>query len=125
MDNAVRRMGRQDVVAALHIWSKYGVPTMGRAGDSTLDQSITTEPVWQYDPVKACKLMRDQQCQCRRARHAGRHADGQQRAMLDAVGGGRAVRTARHIGRHVDQVPEDLAGLRILITAHAVGHQPI
>jgi hypothetical protein len=26
------------------------------------------------------------------------------------------------IGRHVDQVPEDLTGLRILVAAHAVGH---
>jgi hypothetical protein len=64
MDNAVRRMGRQDTIAALHIWSKYGVPTMGAAGDSNVDKSITVEQVWQYDPVKACKLMRSPMDTC-------------------------------------------------------------
>jgi hypothetical protein len=56
MDNAVRRMGRQDVISALHIWSKYGVPIMGTAGDSNVNKSVALEQTWQYDPVKACKL---------------------------------------------------------------------
>lgn len=56
MDNAVRRMGRQDVISPLHVWSQYGVPTMGAAGDQNLHKSITVEQVWQYDPAKACKL---------------------------------------------------------------------
>jgi hypothetical protein len=56
MENAVRRMGRQDGISALHIWSKYGVPTMGTAGDSNVNKSIALEQTWQYDPVKACKL---------------------------------------------------------------------
>lgn len=64
MDNAVRRMGRQDVVSALHIWSNYGTPVMGRAGDSNVEKSITVEQVWQYDPVKACKLMRSPMDTC-------------------------------------------------------------
>lgn len=56
MDNAVRRMGRGDVVAPLHVWSKYGIPEMGTAGEETVDKSIALEPSWPYDPVKACKL---------------------------------------------------------------------
>src|SRR6202044_2181183 len=56
MDNAVRRMGRQDVISALHIWSKYGVPVMGSAGDSNVNKSVALEQVWPYDPAKACKL---------------------------------------------------------------------
>jgi hypothetical protein len=59
MDNAVRRMGRGDVISPLHVWSKYAVPVMGTAGDQTLDKNITVEPSWPYDPVKACKLSRD------------------------------------------------------------------
>jgi hypothetical protein len=58
MENAIRRMGRPDVLSALHIWSKYGTPTMGRAGDQTVEERITLEPTWPYDPVKACKLTR-------------------------------------------------------------------
>jgi Papain family cysteine protease len=58
MDHGVRRMGRADVVAPLHVWSKYAVPEMGEAGDDTVDQSITVETTWPYDPAKACKLER-------------------------------------------------------------------
>ncbi|APR84715.1 Hypothetical protein A7982_10064 [Minicystis rosea] len=64
MDNAVRRMGRQDVISALHIWSNYGIGVMGRAGDSNLDKSLTVENVWQYDPIKACKLVRTPMDSC-------------------------------------------------------------
>jgi hypothetical protein len=59
MDNGVRRMGRQDVVSALHVWSKYGVPTMGDAGDKNVDQNLTVEQTWPYDAVKACKISRE------------------------------------------------------------------
>lgn len=58
MENAIRRVGRRDVLSALHIWSKYGVPQMGVAGDQNVEERITVEPVWPYDAVKACKLMR-------------------------------------------------------------------
>jgi hypothetical protein len=58
MDNAIRKLGRQDTVAPLHVWSKYAVPVMGVAGDETVDERLTLEPVWPYDPAKACKLMR-------------------------------------------------------------------
>jgi len=64
MDNAVRRMGRQDVVSALHVWSNYGVPIMGRAGDSNVDKSLAIEQTWPYDPAKACKLVRSGMDSC-------------------------------------------------------------
>jgi hypothetical protein len=64
MDNAVRRMGRGDTISALHIWSNYGVPIMGRAGDSNVDKTLTVEQVWQYDPAKACKLVRSAMDTC-------------------------------------------------------------
>jgi hypothetical protein len=59
MDNAIRRMGRGDVVAPLHVWSKYGVPEMGVAGDETVDKSVTVEQVWPYDPAEACELLKE------------------------------------------------------------------
>jgi hypothetical protein len=58
MDNAVRRMGRKDVVSALHLWSRYGVGITGQAGDSNVGKSVAVEPTWSYNPVKACKLAR-------------------------------------------------------------------
>ena len=58
MDIAVRKMGRPDVVAPLHVWSEYAIPNMGLAGDQVVDEAITTEDKWPYDPAKACKLMR-------------------------------------------------------------------
>ncbi|MEZ4300706.1 MAG: C1 family peptidase [Polyangiaceae bacterium] len=58
MDHAVRKMGRGDVVSALHIWSKYAVSSMGVAGDQTEGEKIALEPSWPYDPAKACKLLR-------------------------------------------------------------------
>jgi hypothetical protein len=64
MDHAIRKSGRQDVVSPLHVWSKYAVPTMGAAGDNTLDKSITVEGVWPYDPVKACKLSKNPMDHC-------------------------------------------------------------
>jgi hypothetical protein len=67
MDNGIRQMGRQDVIAPLHVWSKYAVPVMGVAGDETVDQTLTLEPSWPYDPVKACKLTRAPFDACGRA----------------------------------------------------------
>jgi Papain family cysteine protease len=67
MDNAVRRLGRQEVVAPLHVWSKYAVPVMGVAGDRTVDENVTTEDIWPYDPAKACKLLRVPFDSCGRA----------------------------------------------------------
>ncbi len=58
MDSAVRRMGRQDVVSALHLWSRYGVGITGQAGDTNVGKSVAIEQTWPYDPIKACKLSR-------------------------------------------------------------------
>jgi hypothetical protein len=58
MDSALRRMGRQDVVSALHLWSRYGVGITGQAGDSNVGKSVAIEQSWPYDPIKACKLSR-------------------------------------------------------------------
>jgi len=58
MDHAIRRMGRGEVISPLHVWSKYAVPMMGVAGDEVVDQRVTLEAVWPYDPAKACKLTR-------------------------------------------------------------------
>jgi hypothetical protein len=58
MENAVRRMGRQDTVSALHIWSRYGVGVTGQAGDSNVGKSVAVDGTWPYDPTKACKLSR-------------------------------------------------------------------
>ncbi|MBK8251562.1 MAG: C1 family peptidase [Polyangiaceae bacterium] len=59
MDHAIRKMGRGDVVSALHIWSKYAVSSMGVAGDQSEGERIALEPSWPYDPAKACKMLRD------------------------------------------------------------------
>src|SRR5439155_24425008 len=58
MDQQIRRLGRNDVVAPLHVWSKYGVPVMGVAGDETVNEALSLESTWPYDPAKACRLMR-------------------------------------------------------------------
>jgi len=54
MDNAARRAGRGDVVAPLHIFSKYA--NRPSFSSELLHQPITVEPVWPYDPARACRL---------------------------------------------------------------------
>ncbi|MFO0592486.1 MAG: C1 family peptidase [Polyangiaceae bacterium] len=67
MDHAVRKMGRPDVLSALHVWSKYAVGSMGVAGDQTEGERITLEGTWPYDPVKACKMLREPLDSCGKA----------------------------------------------------------
>ena len=67
MDHAIRKMGRGDVVSALHIWSKYAVSSMGVAGDQSEGERIALEPAWPYDPAKACKLLRQPFDSCAKA----------------------------------------------------------
>lgn len=67
MDHAVRKMGRGDVVSALHVWSKYAISSMGVAGDQTEGEHIALEGSWPYDPVKACKLLREPFDSCGKA----------------------------------------------------------
>jgi hypothetical protein len=99
MDHAIRRMGRPDTVAPLHVWSKYAVPVMGLAGDETVNENITLEQTWPYDPVKACKLLKDPTDSCGVAygvqsgsgqfdpvlRAEQQSADGQGRYKIEAI----------------------------------------
>jgi hypothetical protein len=57
MDNAIRRAGRQDVIAPLHVLSSHLWRDVWQNGRS--ERAITLEPSWPYDPVKACKLNED------------------------------------------------------------------
>ncbi|HEY4122709.1 MAG TPA: C1 family peptidase, partial [Byssovorax sp.] len=69
MDHAVRKMQRKDVLSPLHVWSKYAVAQMGAAGDAAVDKAFTLEPVWPYDPAKACKLSKNPLDHCGVAYH--------------------------------------------------------
>ncbi len=57
MDNSLRRQGRGDVVAPLHVLASDTWNELWRHGRSSDD--LVTEPQWTYDPVKACKLDED------------------------------------------------------------------
>jgi hypothetical protein len=59
MDHGIRKLGRGDVISALHVWSKYAVSSMGVAGDQTEGERIALEGSWPYDPAKACKMLRE------------------------------------------------------------------
>ncbi len=65
MDAALRRLGKQDVISPLHVWSRYRVPRMGEAGDANINRGVTVEESWPYDPAKACRLTqrRDRSCE--------------------------------------------------------------
>ena len=67
MDHAIRKMGRGDVISALHVWSKYAVSSMGVAGDQAEGERIALEQSWPYDPAKACKLLRQPLDSCNKA----------------------------------------------------------
>jgi C1A family cysteine protease len=68
MDNAVRRAGRQDVVAPMHVLASGMWNELWQKGKS--DRKITLEPAWPYDPVKACKLNESQsEVWCEQAYH--------------------------------------------------------
>jgi len=54
MDNALRRAGRQEVIAPMHVLSSCVWNELWQKGKS--DSKIILEPRWPYDPVKACKL---------------------------------------------------------------------
>ena len=69
MDHAIKKLARQDVMSPLHVWSKYATPTMGAAGDQTVDKTITLESIWPYDPATACKLSKNPADHCGLAYH--------------------------------------------------------
>lgn len=64
MDIAAKKQGRGDVTSPLHVWSHYGVPSMGVAADKTADEPIALEVTWPYDPAKACELSTDATDSC-------------------------------------------------------------
>ncbi len=57
MDNALRRRGRNDVIAPMHVLASDTFNQLWQHGASTED--LVTEPQWPYDPAKACKLNED------------------------------------------------------------------
>lgn len=54
MENGVRRQGRGDVVAPLHLVATDAFDDLWRKGGT--DGPMTLEASWPYDPPKACKL---------------------------------------------------------------------
>jgi hypothetical protein len=53
MDTAIRRRGRMEVVAPLHVFSNY---THQNDLGALKGRPLTAEQVWPYDPVKACRI---------------------------------------------------------------------
>ncbi len=56
VDNAIRRLGKADVISPMHIWSHYGYPNMGNAGDSNYLKPLALTTEWPYDPKLACRM---------------------------------------------------------------------
>lgn len=56
MDTAIRRLGRGDVMAPLHVFAKYKGIDLGLLKGLP----ITAEPVWPYDPARACQFAADE-----------------------------------------------------------------
>lgn len=67
MDNAIRRLGQREVMSPLHVWSRYRVPRIDKAGDANLEKAITSEAQWPYDPAKACRLAQQRDFDCENA----------------------------------------------------------
>jgi len=55
LDNAARRLGRRDVMAALHVFATYAHRSTGFS-QALRGRPITVEPFWPYDPVRACRF---------------------------------------------------------------------
>jgi hypothetical protein len=64
MDNAIRRLGKADVISPTHIWSHYGSPHMSLAGDANLNRGITSFETWPYSGKEACKLSTESDDDC-------------------------------------------------------------
>jgi hypothetical protein len=56
MDNAIRRQQQSDTTSSIHIWSHYGTPDMGAAGDGNVGKEIALWPQWPYDERLACEI---------------------------------------------------------------------
>jgi hypothetical protein len=64
IDNAIRRQNKGDTTSSLHIWSHYGFPAMGAAGDGNVNKPIAAWELWPYDERVACGLDRDGENDC-------------------------------------------------------------
>jgi hypothetical protein len=64
VDNAIRRQNKNDTTSSLHIWSHYGFPAMGSAGDGNLNKPIAVWDIWPYDERVACGLDQDGEGDC-------------------------------------------------------------
>ncbi len=68
-DNALLRAGQREIAAPLHLIAQDAFGRLRSGGSS---DALTREPVWQYDPGKACKLtQRDNACGARLGVTAG------------------------------------------------------
>jgi hypothetical protein len=56
MDNGIRRQNKSDTVSSIHIWSHYGQPDMGAAGDGNVGKDIALWDQWKYDERLACEI---------------------------------------------------------------------
>ena len=56
MDNAIRRLNQTDVVSAMHIWSRYAVPTMPSAESRNENRPIALWADYPYDQRIACRM---------------------------------------------------------------------
>jgi C1A family cysteine protease len=71
MDNGLRRSGRADVMAPLHVISSGVWEDMWANGGS--QKALVREQEWPYDPVKACELQQEED-DCDQAYHVRRGA---------------------------------------------------
>ena len=56
MDNAIRRLNKNDETSSLHVWSHYGEPDMDAAGQGNMNHAITVWSDYPYDQRAACRM---------------------------------------------------------------------
>jgi len=59
LDNFARRQGRRDDMASLHVFSIYNLDDEVAFSRALRARPVTTEVVWPYDPVIACRFADD------------------------------------------------------------------
>ena len=58
MDNAIRRLNKNDATSSLHIWSHYGDPHMTSAAQSNTNRGIALWADYPYSQATACRMMK-------------------------------------------------------------------
>jgi len=58
MDNQLRRSKTSGSTAPQHVWSFYGIPQMGLAGDRMLGKTVSALETWPVSHKELCKLTR-------------------------------------------------------------------